>query len=148
MILDSIHNSANYTSLHPLFEKAFNYLQTENLETLAPGRYDLEGDKLFAIVSEAAGIAKAEAKLEVHQKYLDIQYIVSGVDHMGWRPLAFCEEVFKAYDEEKDFALYADKTQTWFDVPAGHFTIFFPTDAHAPMTTLETVRKVVVKVAL
>lgn len=148
MILDSLGNCANYAKLHPLFERAFTYLRTENFETLAHGRYELEGDQLFAIVSETSGVAKEEAKMEVHQKYLDIQYIISGTDHMGWRPLAFCEEVFKPYDAEKDFALYADKTETWFDVPAGFFTIFFPSDAHAPMTTIEVVRKVVIKVAV
>jgi biofilm protein TabA len=148
MILDSLNNCANYINLLPLFEKAFTYLRSENLEGLEPGKYELEGDNLFAIVADANGIAKEEAKLEVHRKYLDIQYIIAGTDHMGWKPLAYCEEVATVYDEEKDFALFADKTETWFDVPAGYFAIFFPSDAHAPMTTLDKVKKVVVKVAV
>src|SRR5436190_24273173 len=98
MILDLLHNSANYQHLHPHFEKAFTYLRTENFESLAPGRYDLEGDELFALVSEGSGIIKDEAKLEVHRKYIDIQFIVAGIDYMGWKPLIHCEHVDRNYD--------------------------------------------------
>lgn len=146
MILDSLQNASLYYALNPFFEKAFNYLNETDFTTMEPGRYDIQGDDLFAIVSEAAGIKKADAKLEVHRKYWDIQFIVSGTDHMGWKAMPGCSEVHSEYNVEKDFALFSDKAQTWFDVLPGNFTIFFPTDAHAPMTTEETVRKVVLKV--
>ena len=148
MILDILVNSAHYQHLHPHFEKAFTYLRSENFETVAPGKYELEGDALFALVSEGNGIAKAEAKLEIHRKYIDIQFIVAGTDHMGWKPLTHCEHVHSEYHEEKDFALFSDSAETWFDVLPGYFTVFFPTDAHAPMTTLEKVKKVVIKIAV
>jgi biofilm protein TabA len=148
MILDLLNNSVHYQHLHPHFEKAFTYLRSENFETVSPGRYELEGDALFALVSDANGIPKAEAKLEVHRKYIDIQLIVNGTDHMGWKPLTHCEHVHSEYNEEKDFALFSDAAETWFDVRPGYFTVFFPTDAHAPMTTVNKVKKVVVKIAV
>ena len=148
MILDSLENFQNYLTLHPQLEKAYTYLQGKDLANAAPGRYDLDGDQLFALVSEGSGVAKTEAKLEVHRKYWDIQYIISGTDHMGWKPLASCGKTEKPYNEERDFALFADAAEVWFDVAPGQFTIFFPTDAHAPMTTLEVIKKVVIKVAV
>ncbi len=148
MILDILTNSVHYQHLHPHFEKAFTYLRSENFETLEPGKYVIEGDELFAIVAADNGIPKEDAKLEVHRKYIDIQFIVAGMDHMGWKPLTNCEHLHSDYNEEKDFALYADPAEMWFDVPPGYFTIFFPTDAHAPMVTLEKIKKVVIKIAV
>lgn len=148
MILDILTNSAHYQHLHPHFEKAFTYLRSENFETVAPGKYELEGETLFAIVSEGNGVVKEEARLEVHRKYIDIQFIVAGTDHMGWKPLGHCENIHTEFDTEKDYGLFSDTAETWFDVPAGYFTVFFPTDAHAPMTTLKKVKKVVIKIAV
>jgi len=148
MILDILANSAQYQHLHKHFEKAFTYLRSQNFETVEPGKYELEGDELFALVSDGNGVAKETAKLEIHRKYIDIQFIVAGTDHMGWKPLANCENIHTEFDTEKDYGLFADAAETWFDVPAGYFTIFFPGDAHAPMTTLERVKKVVVKIVV
>ncbi|MDX5346859.1 MAG: YhcH/YjgK/YiaL family protein [Hymenobacteraceae bacterium] len=148
MILDSIKNASHYITMHYGFETAFHFLKHTNLEELEPGKYEIEDDKIFAIVSEGSGVDKAQAKLEAHRKYIDIQYIISGYDHMGWRAIQDCSEIEKKYDEEKDFMFFSDKAETWFDVPPGHFTIFFPHDAHAPMSTTHQVRKVVVKIAL
>ena len=64
MILDILANSAHYQHLHAHFEKAFTYLRAENFETLPAGKYELDGEALFAIVSEGNGVAKEEAKLE------------------------------------------------------------------------------------
>ena len=148
MVLDSIQNAQRYYTLHPLFEKAFRFLQEADLMTLSLGQQAIEGRDLFAIISEGTGTTEKEAKLEVHRKYIDIQYVISGIDHMGWKSLAFCEQPDGPYSEERDAAFFPDKTSNWFDVPAGYFTIFFPYDAHAAMITEETVRKVVLKIAV
>jgi YhcH/YjgK/YiaL family protein len=84
----------------------------------------------------------------VHRKYIDIQYVISGTDHMGWKSLALCETPNDPYNPERDAAFFPDKTSNWFDVPAGYFTIFYPDDAHAAMVTEQTVRKVVLKIAV
>ncbi|ARS35324.1 YhcH/YjgK/YiaL family protein [Pontibacter actiniarum] len=148
MVLDKLANASRYTSMHPLFELAFQYLQETDLMAVPTGVHEVKGKDLFAIVSEAKGSPKEEAKLEVHRKYIDIQYVISGTDHMGWKDLALCSEPNDPYTEERDAAFFPDKTGNWFDVPAGSFTIFYPDDAHAAMVTEEVVRKVVLKIAV
>lgn len=148
MILDKLQNASRYYSLHPLFEKAFGFLQQSDLTTLPIGQQAIEGRELFAIISEGTGVPENEARLEVHRKYIDIQYVISGTDHMGWKDLATCSEPNDPYNAERDAAFFPDKTSNWFDVPAGSFTIFYPDDAHAAMATVESVRKVVLKIAV
>ena len=43
MIVDNLANAANYFSLHPLFEKAFEYIRQLNLETVETGSVEIEG---------------------------------------------------------------------------------------------------------
>ncbi|WP_299823539.1 YhcH/YjgK/YiaL family protein [uncultured Pontibacter sp.] len=149
MVLDKLANAQRYYALHPLFEKAFSYLRDTNLATASTGVHEIDGKNLFAIVSEAAGVTEQEYKLEVHRKYIDIQYVVSGTDRMGWKDLAKCDAPNDPYNAERDAAFFPDKTSSWFDVPTGSFTIFYPDDAHAAMVTGENiVRKVVLKIAV
>ncbi len=149
MVLDKLANANRYYSLHPLFEKAFGFLRDTDLATISSGVHEIEGKKLFAIISEGVGVTEQEYKLEVHQKYIDIQYIISGTDHMAWKDLAQCEAPNDPYNDERDAAFFPDKTNNWFDVPAGSFTIFYPDDAHAAMVTGDSlVRKVVLKIAV
>lgn len=148
MILDKLSNAHRYYPLHPLFHEAFRFLQEADLRNLSIGKHSVKGEELFAILSEATGITEQEAKLEVHRKYIDIQYIISGTDHMGWKNLAQCAAPSDPYNAARDAAFFPDKMSSWFDVPAGSFTIFYPDDAHAAMITEEKVRKVVLKVAV
>ena len=148
MILDKLPNAPRYYTLHPLFEQAFRFLQESDLATLPLGQQAIVGRDLFAIISEGTGTTEKDAKLEVHRKYIDIQYVISGTDHMGWKDLAQCSEPSDPYNEERDAAFFPDRTNNWFDVPAGSFTIFYPDDAHAAMVTEENVRKVVLKIAV
>ncbi|MBA9078267.1 YhcH/YjgK/YiaL family protein [Rufibacter quisquiliarum] len=148
MILDSLQHAERYYSLHPLFKQAFQFLQEADVQNLPTGKHELAGEDLFAILSEGPGVAKADAKMEAHQRYIDIQYIVSGVDHMGWQDLSACGASIDPYSVERDVSFFAVKPTSWFDVPAGFFTVFFPNDVHAPLATQEVVRKVVLKIAV
>jgi biofilm protein TabA len=148
MILDKLANADRYTSMHPLFAQAFQFLQQSDLMTLPIGQQAIVGKDLFAIISEGSGIPESDARLEVHRKYIDIQYVISGTDHMGWKDLARCEAPSDPYSDERDAAFFPDRPAFWFDVPAGSFTIFYPDDAHAAMITEENVRKVVLKIAV
>lgn len=148
MILDKLTNSERYNVVHPLFEKAFDFLKRSDLDTLPEGKNEIEGDKLFAMVVKGKGRKKEEAKLETHKKYIDIQYSIKGVDILGWRDAAECNLVKDVYDEEKDLAFFNDEVETWFEAHPGTFSIYFPEDAHAPMATETELHKVVVKVLL
>jgi YhcH/YjgK/YiaL family protein len=148
MILDTISNADRHTPLHPLFARAFAYIRDTDLSSLAPGRYPIVGEDLFAIVEHVPGRAREAAKLECHRKYIDIQLVLDGVDEMGWKALVDCHQPVSDYKAEKDIQFFQDAPATWIATPPGAFCIFFPEDAHAPLVSTGNVRKVIFKVAV
>ena len=147
MILDTIANADRYQCLHPHFAAAFAFLRRD-LSSLAAGRHDIAGDELFAIVSHNEGRDRNEAKLECHRRYIDIQFILEGIDEMGWKPTRACTQPKGEYSAEKDILFFDDHPETWVATPAGGFCIFFPEDAHAPLVSMHPIHKVVLKIAL
>jgi biofilm protein TabA len=147
MILDTLAAAERYERLHPDFRSAFDYLRTM-LPPFAEGRHEIDGERLFAIVARSEGRGRDGAKLEVHRRYIDIQYCATGHEVIGWRPLGECAEPEGAFEETRDIQFFADRPLTWIDVPAGAFAIFYPDDAHAPLAGDGEVLKIVVKVAV
>ena len=148
MILATLSQSPRYAALHPLFPRAFDYIRDTDLFALAPGRYNIVGEDLIAIVEQVPGRAREAAKLECHRRYIDIQLVLEGKDEMGWKPLADCREPASDYSPEKDIQFFRDAPASWIATPPGHFCIFFPEDAHAPLVGTGMVRKVIFKVAV
>lgn len=148
MIFDVLANADRYAGLHPLFERAFAFLRDTDFATMTPGRYPLEGESLFAIVEEAEARTREEAQLECHRKYIDIQFVLQGLDEMGWKPLCDCREPAAEYSDKRDIAFFRDPPAVWVAVPPGAFCVFFPEDAHAPLVGVGPIRKVVMKIAV
>ena len=148
MILDRIEQGNVYADLNPHFTKAFAFLQQDGLDKLTDGRHDIDGDDVYAIVIKGTGGTRGEAKLEMHRKYIDVQYVVSGCDNMGWKTCKLCENSEGGYDAEIDAELFSDAPSTWITVYPGDFAVFFPEDAHAPGVGEGEFHKVVVKVAV
>jgi biofilm protein TabA len=147
MIFSALSQSGRYAALHPLFQRAFDFIRDTDLHAMAPGRYPLEGDDLIAIVEHVPGKTREQARLECHRKYIDIQFVLDGVDEMGWKPLADCLNPVSDYSAEKDIRFFHDAPASWVAVPPDHFCIFFPDDAHAPLVSAGQVRKVIFKIA-
>jgi len=144
MILDSLPNLRRYTALHPAFGAAADYLAAIKPEQLVAGRAPIDGDRLYAMVVDAEGKGEAGARLETHRDYLDIQYQVAGTDRIGWSPSAGLTG--EGYNPERDLEFHAGRPAAWVDVAPGHFAIFFPADAHAPLGGSGRLLKVVIKI--
>ena len=145
MILDKLENADRYASLHPVFPLAFQWLREKAPSGLLAGRAEISGDRLYASVMREGGRGQSAVKLETHRRYIDIQYLAGGSDLMGWAPAG---QGLKSlgYDPAKDLEFYTDRPEIWIPVPVGHFAIFFPEDAHAPMAGTAAMVKIVVKV--
>lgn len=149
MITDRLENADKYVQDHPAFARAFAFLRQEGLAALAPGRHEIDGDRLFCMIMEGPGKGRGgEKRLEAHRKYIDIQYVMAGTDDMGWKPVAQCLQPAGDFDLQQDIGFFHDAVGHWQQVPAGSFAIFYPGDAHAPMGGEGTIRKAVVKVAV
>ncbi len=148
MIFSSLSQAKRYAGLHPLFSQAFDYIEKSDLFNMPPGRYNLAGEDLIAIVEHVPGKAREMARLEAHRRYIDIQLVLDGIDEMGWKPLADCHNPVGEHSEEKDIRFFTDAPVSWIATPPDHFCIFFPEDAHAPLVSKGQVRKVIFKVAV
>lgn len=147
MIIDTIQNAYRYFAVHPLFEKAFKYIQQTDLANTSDGKYDID-EGLLAIVSKASGNTKETslAKFECHHKNIDIQFCVDGVETIGWKPREKCIAPKGDYDDEKDVLFFSDSPDMFFQLTKGQFAIFFPEDVHAPMIGEGIIKKLVMKV--
>ncbi len=151
MIIDSLENAAKYTSIHPLFAKAFEYIASVDLANIEIGKYEIS-EGLKAIFSDKKGMAAAEsiAKFECHNKNIDIQLCISGNETIGWKPRQSCIKTKGEYNPEKDVCFYDDEPDMYFQLTAGQFAIFFPEDVHAPMIAVNdhSIRKLVMKIRI
>ncbi len=148
MILDRLEESGRYTQIHPLFPRAFDALARADLRSLPAGRYPIEGERLYLVITNEEGKGTDGAVLESHRKYIDIQFVVEGTDMIGWRPAAECPDVIARYDPSKDVELYGEKPHAWSRVTGSAFALFFPSDAHAPLGGTGLLRKAIVKVGI
>ena len=148
MILSPLGDADRYVALHPGFAAAFSFLRRRDLAQLPDGRHKIDGQRLFAMVMRKEGNGQANAKLEVHRRYIDIQYCAAQGDLIGWKSTATCSNAVQPFDEEKDYQLFTDQPEAWVPTAPGAFAIYFPEDAHAPLGGNGLIHKVVVKVAL
>jgi YhcH/YjgK/YiaL family protein len=150
MIIDSIQNASKYFPVHPLFAKAFEYINSTDLALTEDGKYEIDGDSLKAIFSNKRGVTAEEsvAKFECHDKHIDIQLCITGNEQFGWKPREKCTTPNGDYNAQKDVQLYHDRPDTFFSLTDGQFAIFFPEDVHAPMIGDAEIKKLVIKVKI
>lgn len=130
------------------WETAFAYLREEDLLDIKPGEYEIDGRNVFAIVSEYSSKNRDETQFEAHEKYTDIQHLVSGVEFIELADITNAT-IKTPYDAEKDVAFYTARKNKRFQAHPGNLFIFFPTDVHRPSIKVEgnaPVRKIVIKV--
>jgi YhcH/YjgK/YiaL family protein len=131
------------------WDKAFNFLKSNDLSGLELKRYDIDGNNLYAPVSEYLTKNEEDARYEAHQKYIDIQYVVSGKELIGVAPMSHKKDVLEPYDSTKDIEFLTVTGGENRPAMPDRFFIFFPEDAHRPGlkdTGNSPVRKIVVKV--
>jgi len=148
MIADKLKNSYLYKNVHPGFEKAFEFLEKAQIEFPEFGKYEIDGDKIFAVVQQYETIPAELTNWEAHKKYIDIQYIHSGCEVIHWDTIENLPEG-TPFDNDKDRYLYPGPSASRMEIHAGRFAIYFPEDLHRPMEQnkeSESITKIVVKV--
>ncbi len=141
--------AVSYFKNRDRWDKAFAFLKNSDLSTLELKRYDIDDDNVYAPVSEYITKNEADARYEAHQKYIDIQYVVSGKELIGIAPMSSKTEVLEPYDAAKDIEFLNVSGGENLNAMPDRFFIFFPEDAHRPGLKdgeNSPVRKVVVKV--
>jgi YhcH/YjgK/YiaL family protein len=150
LIADNIRNASQYKNLNPCFEKAFQFLTSNDHKVLDSGRYEIDGDNIFANIQTYETSLWEDSNWETHAKYIDIQYIVEGKEKIGW-----CDSNNLTVKENRladsDIIYYEQEVEASSEavLSEGEFGIFFPSDAHRPCGCHQKpshVKKIVVKV--
>lgn len=150
MICDNLRNCETYYGINSRFEQAFDFIKKAVAENYPVGRYEIDGDNLYAMVQEYNTNLLANAKFEGHKRYIDIQYIVSGEELMKVADISKVTASTE-YDAGKDCGFFENAGDaSVLLVQQGEYAIFFPQDIHmpgvAPNDKPAAARKIVVKV--
>ncbi len=151
MIADTLNNCKMYYGINDKFEAAFDFLKKAVAENLPTGKYEIDGSELYASVQEYTTKSAEEGKSEGHRNYIDIQYIVSGIEAVEVVDISKAK-LMTEYSIENDIEFYekSDKAGK-IVIEAGEYGIFYPNDIHKPGLSFKeatAVKKIVVKVKI
>jgi len=150
MIFSSIHAGDDLKKYPAAVAKAITYLRETDFESLADGVYEIDGKMMYAQVFTYTSKSASKCKPELHRKYLDVQFWISGEELFGVSPI---HNVGNCIEEihERDLYFYDGvKSESFVHATQGCYAVFFPNDVHRPGCCIDgnplTYRKVVVKV--
>jgi YhcH/YjgK/YiaL family protein len=141
MIIDSLLDTALENSFAADLRQALDYLRRTDLEALPPGRHEIDGDHLFALLQDYTTRSPDQCVWEAHRRHIDVQYVVHGVERIRSRAPGRA-------NPERDVAFF-DPGTDYVTVRAGMFAVFMPPDVHSPPVAAgapSAVLNVVVKV--
>ena len=128
---------------------AIDFLTKSDLMKLSAGRHEITTDGVFANVQEYE--TKAEAKYECHRKYIDIQCVVSGEEHIYVANISKVSDPTAEYNAKNDiqfFNIANEYTKVLADKDS--YVVLFPHEVHKPCMNVDGkqshIRKVVVKI--
>ncbi|OFX23158.1 MAG: hypothetical protein A2033_15450 [Bacteroidetes bacterium GWA2_31_9] len=148
MIIDLIENKEKYYPIHIGIMNALKNLENILKQDLTPKqRIDLDND-VYYLYNETITKNKDEMKWEVHHKYVDIHYLIEGVETIGYANNFNNVNIIGTYDENSDYALFEGNGE-YITLKPSMFAIFFPHEIHKPIIALnnpEKIKKIVCKV--
>lgn len=149
MIKDELINSNSYYGISERLKTGFEWLKNIDLNNINDGRYEIDGDKIYANIQTYT--TKDNAKYEAHRNYIDIQYMIKGIERVGVCSKEICTD-FTEYDSDKDIEfMESTEPDSWQTLGEGEFLVLFPQDAHKPSIKInnnQSVKKAVVKVSI
>ncbi len=151
MIVCNLVDFSEQVVLNERVLKAYEYLQQAQGQDLPDGRVEIDGAQVYALVQSYESKANPDQpRFEAHRRYIDIQFIVSGKEHIGWAPVGMMQEVTD-YNDTKDVfhGMVVPEGISFMKLSAGQLAVLYPTDGHAPGLSIgapSPVKKIVVKV--
>lgn len=151
MIVDRIENLKLYYPVLNGLKEASEFVEKFYNEPSDSGRYDIDGERIFANVQSYMTKSREGAQFESHKKYVDLQAVISGKEIISWAPVEGLKVESESFSTGGDIAFYSGETIMDAHLPAGYFALLFPDDAHMPCLSdgeSAQVTKIVVKIEL
>lgn len=151
MIIGQLSDVARQQALLPAaVVRGIEALSRLDLLGMAPGRYELDGDKLFYLIQDAVPRTLDEGRPEAHQLYADVQIPVSASERYGFSLPQADLVATDDHLEDRDLAFYPSPRNEFFmDIAPGAYAVFLPNELHRPCIVIESksaFRKAVIKV--
>lgn len=150
MVIDQIKHLENYALSQEDCRLITEFIDRAKAEKLPVGKYELDGERVFAMVQSYETREHSEGKMETHIQYIDLQYMMEGEETVY---LNFADELSVKEDQTpaKDMIFYHIPEQS---IPAylkeEMFLLLYPWDAHMPcihaMSGQMPVKKIVFKI--
>ena len=138
-----------YAKVHPDFARAFEDIKKIAAANTEVGKYIVEEDKYFYMVQEYEAKLEADAKFEMHEKFIDIQFIIEGEEEIRFDVPENLKPGIEPKGDNIFFAIESDTCDTAV-LEAGELAIIFPGEPHAPgirhSENKKNVRKIVFKI--
>ena len=146
MILDSLKSFEKYQTLQEGFDKVYQFIKKNDLFSMEPGQYDIDGKKVYCTISEGELKNVEDAKLEIHDSYIDIHVLLDGSETIALKDRSKCNSDNAKYQEVDDVAILEDEPENYVLMGIGNLAIIFPADAHAALLGTGNYKKAVFKV--
>lgn len=153
MICGSIRTlDADRPALPKALLTGLDYLKNTDFSKMEIGKYEIDGAAMYALVQEYRTQPKEAKKAEAHVKYIDVQFVYSGSEIIGYAPADPAAEVLENLVDKKDMITYKTvPNETEVILTEGMYAVLFPGEIHRPQCNYKgetKVRKVVIKVAM
>ena len=88
MIKDNLKNCELYLDVNDKFADAFKFLKNINQNEFTVGKKEICGDNIYASLQEYVSSVPDNNTYEAHEKYIDVQFILSGEEKISKRELS------------------------------------------------------------
>lgn len=146
MILDSLKSFEKYQSLQEGFDKVYQFIRKNNLQQLPAGSYEIDGKRVYCDIVEGELKNIEDAKMEIHDSYIDIHVLLEGSETIGLKDRGKCDTENSKYSEATDIAFVNDEPENYVVLGVNNLAIIFPADAHAPYLGSGKFKKALFKV--
>lgn len=142
MIVDRLDNLKLYESVNRNLKDVINYIENTDLYKLEVGKYKLNDE--VNIIRESYNTRHfEECYFEGHQKYLDLQIVLTGKEYFGYKNNKDSNiNITQPYNEEKDIEKYQANEFTKVILTDNMFALVFPQDLHLGKLIFDNSQKV------
>ena len=125
MIFDRLERLCQYKGLNPNLDTLIDFALSHDLNALAPGRNEVDGDRCW-IMRNVAELKPETALFERHMEFIDLQIPLEAGEIISVAPVESLN--WPESDAETRFTEGTGGTR--LDLVPGTFAVFFPGDAH------------------
>lgn len=135
--IDQREFARQYQANKTLWDKALAFLRDKNLDSLPAGNYVIDGQDVFADITETPSSPLDQAKWHSHKRYCDIQYVIKGKERVGVAPIQGAP-IVAPFNDKGDSQFYDQNMKgNYYETVPGTFFIFFPSDVHRPFIKVD-----------